>query len=377
VTTESAELEVLHDDLVRVVEKSHAGDQDAVLTRLQNAAENIGESWSGSWIGYHANVYYHAFHPPEPGDHFSVEWGLMNVTDSDAMTGWSERRPEEVRAAIFEVAGKPDISSYEDTARKVKQLVAEKREELLSLLQAAASHTEEDAFIARLRDEAKGLKAFSAQDFIKHQSPSGGVWSRDSTAVTQGIWTPPHIIVLAEVFAIRQPLESAEQLARIAKLASSHLKRVEKQHTREERTGTNVFIGHGRSTAWRELKDFVHDRLRLPWDEFNRVPVAGVTNISRLAEMLDAAAIAFLVMTAEDEQKDGTVRARENVVHEAGLFQGRLGFTRAIVILEEGCQEFSNIQGLGQIRFPQGRISAAFEEIRQVLEREGIIAIED
>jgi hypothetical protein len=29
--------------------------------------------------------------------------------------------------------------------------------------------------------------------------------------------------------------------------------------------------------------------------------------------------------------------------------------------------------GLGQIRFPRGRISAAFEEVRQVLEREGFI----
>ena len=72
--------------------------------------------------------------------------------------------------------------------------------------------------------------------------------------------------------------------------------------------GTDVFIGHGRSTAWRELKDFIQDRLKLPWDEFNRVPVAGVTNIARLSEMLDAAAIALLVMTAEDELADGAVR---------------------------------------------------------------------
>jgi hypothetical protein len=62
-----------------------------------------------------------------------------------------------------------------------------------------------------------------------------------------------------------------------------------------------VFIGHGRSQAWRDLTDFLQDRLRLPWDEFNRTPVAGVVNIARLAEMLVAVAIAFLVMAAEDE----------------------------------------------------------------------------
>ena len=78
-------------------------------------------------------------------------------------------------------------------------------------------------------------------------------------------------------------------------------------------------------------------------------------------------------MTAEDEQADGKIRARENVVHVVGLFQGRLGFTRAIVLLEEGCEEFSNIHGLGQIRFPKGNVSAKFEEIRAVLERENLI----
>jgi hypothetical protein len=40
------------------------------------------------------------------------------------------------------------------------------------------------------------------------------------------------------------------------------------------------------------------------------------------------------------------------------LFQGRLGFDRATVLLEEGCEKFSNIHGLGRIRFPKGNISA-------------------
>ena len=62
-----------------------------------------------------------------------------------------------------------------------------------------------------------------------------------------------------------------------------------------------------------------------------------------------------------------------NVVHEAGMFQGRLGFTKAILLLEDGCKEFTNIQGLGQIRFPKGQVCSTFEELRRVLEREGLI----
>lgn len=197
--------------------------------------------------------------------------------------------------------------------------------------------------------------------------------TRDTVVLGQGTQVPPHFAILAEAQSIRQPFGICDAAAEIARKAASHLERKSRKRKVADRIGTNVFIGHGRSLVWRDLKDFVQDRLKLPWDEFNRVPVAGVTNIARLAEMLDAAAVAFLVMTAEDERTDGVQQARMNVVHEAGLFQGRLGFTKAIVLLEEGCDEFSNIQGLGQIRFPRGNVSSVFEEIRRVLEREGLI----
>ena len=134
-----------------------------------------------------------------------------------------------------------------------------------------------------------------------------------------------------------------------------------------------VFIGHGRSHVWRELKDFLSETLNLDWDEFNREEPAGYSTFERLSEMLKGATFAFLIMTAEDEHSDSTIHARENVVHEIGLFQGQLGSKKAIILLEDGCQEFSNIYGLTQIRFPKDDISARFENIRRVLKREGII----
>jgi len=144
-----------------------------------------------------------------------------------------------------------------------------------------------------------------------------------------------------------------------------------------ERTGAvprkRVFIGHGRSPVWRELKDFLHDRLSLRWDEFNRESTAGIATTERLTEMLKSAAFAFLIMTAEDEHADETLHARENVIHEVGLFQGKLGLRRAIILLEEGCSPFSNINGLTYISFPRGDITAAFEKIRRVLEREHLV----
>lgn len=137
--------------------------------------------------------------------------------------------------------------------------------------------------------------------------------------------------------------------------------------------GDLVFIGHGHSKTWLELKDFLSGRLGLAWDEFNRESTAGVSTTERIAQMLDSARFAFLVMTAEDEHDDETLHARPNVVHEAGLFQGKLGMRKAIILLEDGCTLFSNVHGLTCIQFPRGNIGAAFEKIRQVLEREGLV----
>lgn len=137
--------------------------------------------------------------------------------------------------------------------------------------------------------------------------------------------------------------------------------------------GKCVFIGHGHSPIWEKLRDFLSVDLKLPWEEFNRQSPAGVATIQRLEQMLSQTAFAFLVMTAEEEKTDHTFQARPNVIHEAGLFQGRLGFKRAVIMLEEGCSEFSNITGLGQIRFPSGDIGKSFDQVQSVLEREKMI----
>ena len=137
--------------------------------------------------------------------------------------------------------------------------------------------------------------------------------------------------------------------------------------------GSRVFIGHGHSKLWRELKDFVNNELDLEWDEFNREPTAGKAVTERLSEMLTNTSLAFLILTAEDEQVSGKTQARMNVIHEVGLFQGKLGFRKAIILIEEGCEEFSNIHGLGQIRFPKCKISKTFNEVRDIVKREGLL----
>jgi predicted nucleotide-binding protein len=86
--------------------------------------------------------------------------------------------------------------------------------------------------------------------------------------------------------------------------------------------------------------------------------------------MLNKASFAVLVMTGEDEAGDGKMRARQNVVHELGLFQGHLGFPRAIVLLEDDTEEFSNLAGVQQIRYAKGNIKETFGDVLATLKRE-------
>lgn len=344
----------------------------APINKIKSAAEAVGRSASGSWLGYHANVYYAGLSVPPPGAHFSSEWGMKELFGSLGSRGdWREYNPDDIRATIRDRAGNPSLEFARSADANANRVFQAAKSDALSILEQELARSP-DKFLENLKSELEKLDTVTPTEVVDHIQPKGQVMTRDMVAMGQGFRAPPHVLEVSEALALSHNVELCSIAADVLRKVGSHLERKARRSTRAGRVGTNVFIGHGRSHAWRELKDFVQDRVGLPWDEFNRVPVAGITNIARLSEMLDAAAIAFLVMTAEDERADGTVQARMNVIHEAGLFQGRLGFTKAIVVLEEGCAEFSNIQGLGQIRFPAGRISAAFEDIRQVLEREGL-----
>jgi predicted nucleotide-binding protein len=137
-----------------------------------------------------------------------------------------------------------------------------------------------------------------------------------------------------------------------------------------------VFIGHGgASDQWRDLKDHLHDVHGYEVVAFETGSRAGHTIRDILVEMLEGSTFAILVMTAEDEQKDETMRARQNVVHEAGLFQGRLGFSKTVILLENGTTNFSNLDGIQYVPFSPGNIRETFGDVLGAIRREFSSAI--
>ncbi len=131
-----------------------------------------------------------------------------------------------------------------------------------------------------------------------------------------------------------------------------------------------VFIGHGGNSQWKELKDHLSEKHQFNIDAYEIGATAGYTIKEILSSKLDNASMALLVCTGENKDNQDLPHARENVIHELGLFQGRLGFSKAIILLEHEVQEFSNIHGIQQLRFSKGNIKEVFGDVIAAINRE-------
>lgn len=136
-----------------------------------------------------------------------------------------------------------------------------------------------------------------------------------------------------------------------------------------------IFIGHGRSKLWARIQLFLLDDLKLKTISFESESHTSESITSVLEEFLDRASYAILVLTAEDETHDRKIRARQNVIHEAGLFQGRLGFKKVIILKQNEVEEFTNIAGLQYISFKDDNIEQTFYELQRTLKKAGLLHI--
>jgi predicted nucleotide-binding protein len=121
-----------------------------------------------------------------------------------------------------------------------------------------------------------------------------------------------------------------------------------------------VFVSHGRANDWREVQQFIEKDIGLETRELAQEPNQGRTILEKLNATANECDSAVIVMTGDDLDGDGLTRARENVIHEIGFFQGKYGLSRICLMHEEGVNIPSNIHGLVYTPFPKGTVSAAF-----------------
>lgn len=130
-----------------------------------------------------------------------------------------------------------------------------------------------------------------------------------------------------------------------------------------------VFISHGRPTVWRSVQNFVEKECqpKLPTLELAYEASKGRTVIEKLDGESQNCSYAVIVMTGDDVADD-EVRARENVIHEIGFFQGRYGRDRVCLLHEEGVNVPSNLSGIVYVLFPKGDVDSALIKLQRELQ---------
>jgi predicted nucleotide-binding protein len=194
-----------------------------------------------------------------------------------------------------------------------------------------------------------------------------------STRHSSGLYIPPAITsqndeTVKRIFSLANELINlpSEDLLKIAGEA--------KPKTRQTSQGSGViFVGHGRSRLWARVQLYLQDELKLKTISFESEPHTGESITNILTEFLNKASYAILILTAEDETSEGQLRARQNVIHEAGLFQGRLGFDKVIMLKQNNTEEFTNVAGLQYIAFGGDNIEQTFYELQRTLKKAGLL----
>ena len=116
-----------------------------------------------------------------------------------------------------------------------------------------------------------------------------------------------------------------------------------------------IFVVHGHDEA------VLHAAVRLAEKTTDREvivlreqPNSGRTLIEKFEELASSSAFAIVLVTGDDiggpktaaSMGDLSERARQNVVFELGFFFGKLGRKRVAVLLSEGVEKPSDIEGL-------------------------------
>lgn len=142
--------------------------------------------------------------------------------------------------------------------------------------------------------------------------------------------------------------------------------RIGEKH-KEETKGKRIFISHGSSKEWYKIQVYIERDLSIPTLELAQEPNLGRTVLQKLTEESNKCCIAIIVMTGDDKSSNGEIRARENVMHEIGFFQGKYGLGNVVLLHEEDVNIPSNVHGLVYIGFPKDTAEATLGALTREL----------
>jgi predicted nucleotide-binding protein len=334
----------------------------AEAEHLLDAGRKVGESWSGSNLGYHGELYYDDFEKPPFGQRFSVEWGGLHGVPP----GWNSRTPEEVKDRIERLAG-VSVDKIESGSKRLLDRAKKLQTEFLielSPLHNANGFKKEKELSSGVENLDWGEKAHNkyASDAL-NSFPNA---TRDRDAIMAGRVFPAHTFY--EAIAV-QALESSDAVRRFWQLTDRLLRQIQAQmsqissptpsavtiakveggHANVERAKA-VFLVHGRAEAAQQNVARFLEKLKLDVVILSEQPNKGRTIIEKF-EQHSNVGYAIALLTPDDKGQladEGTpqFRARQNVILELGYFIGKLGRSNVCALYVDGVELPSDLHGI-------------------------------
>ncbi|GAB3406427.1 hypothetical protein GCM10027569_16910 [Flindersiella endophytica] len=173
----------------------------------------------------------------------------------------------------------------------------------------------------------------------------------------------------------RETLErqGADRHSALPDLSKGFLRRTERLTGPGEQQSSSVFVMHDENHQRQAVRRFIELDCGLRVCELNSAEVGEEDWPHLMRDYLARCSFAVCLLSSASAAIDGRASVDQNIVHQAGVFQGRYGFGRVALLAEEGCDTFSNIAGLIRLDFPAGQVESTFIELERMLLREGIM----
>ena len=139
-----------------------------------------------------------------------------------------------------------------------------------------------------------------------------------------------------------------------------------------------VFVIHGHNEARRrQLKEMLVGLQLRPIVLEDEVTGGAATVIEKFENLAPKCEYAIAIFTKDDlVEKEGRkyFQARPNVMYEVGWFAASLGRSRVLLLLEEGVDMFSDLQGVLQLRFAKS-LDECYRRIEMELKNAELVPI--
>lgn len=128
---------------------------------------------------------------------------------------------------------------------------------------------------------------------------------------------------------------------------------------------SKVFIVHGHDGELKEKVARLLENQDIEPIILSEKANLGKTIIEKIEAYADTVGTAICLFTADDEMKDGSKRARQNVVFETGYFFGKIGRECTIIIAEPETINLSDLSGVVYVNNAHWEIDV-LKELREI-----------